>query len=128
MVKPDGLQRRLVGEIISRFERKGFTLLKMRRLSSTDITQVIQKHYEKHSQKMFYDKLISFITSGPIVSMIWEGNVDVAKSMVGETNPLHALPGTIRGDYSSSLPENLVHCSDDTESARQEVLLWQDLL
>jgi nucleoside-diphosphate kinase len=126
MIKPDGIRRGLVGEILSRFEKRGFSLLKLKMINPEMTSKVIETHYQTHSDKSFYDELIQFILSGPIIAMIWLGNVQVAKGLVGDT--LEAEPGTIRGDLASSLPENLVHCSASQENAAREINLWRPLL
>jgi nucleoside-diphosphate kinase len=128
MIKPDGVERRLTGEIISRFEKRGFTLKSIRLFDASTISDVIREHYSAYETKSFYQDLIDFSTRGRVMVMIWNGNIAVAKSMVGATHPTDALPGTIRGDYSCSLPENLVHCSCDAESATREIELWNPIL
>lgn len=121
IVKPDGVRRGLVGEVISRFERKGFRIvgLKMMRLSRERAEQL----YSPHRDKDFFEGLINFMTSGPIVAMAIEGEsaVSIARTMVGATSPLEALPGTIRGDLSLSLRENVVHASDSPPEAEREL-------
>ena len=121
MVKPDGVRRGLVGEIISRFERKGFRIagLKMLKMSR----DLAEKFYSVHKGKPFFDALIEFITSGPVVAMVIEGDsaVKVARLMIGSTDGREALPGTIRGDYALSKTENVVHASDSVESANYEI-------
>jgi nucleoside-diphosphate kinase len=121
MVKPDGVRRGLVGEIISRFERKGFRIagLKMLKMSR----ELAEKFYSVHKGKPFFDALIDFITSGPVVAMVIEGDsaVKVARLMIGSTDGREALPGTIRGDYALSKTENVVHASDSVESANYEI-------
>lgn len=122
MIKPDGVRRNLVGEIISRFERKGFTMRYMEyRMCSR---RHFEEHYREHEGKNFYDALIDFSCSGPVVAIIFEGNIQVARKIVGETIPWQADVGTIRGDFACSLPDNLVHCSDSVESAKRELALW----
>ncbi len=128
MAKPDAIKRGLVGEIISRFEKKGFVLKQLRYLRPPEISAVIAAHYQEHVGKNFYDNLLTFSLSGSICAMIWEGNIQVARSMVGATLPWDAASGTIRGDYACSLPANLVHCSDGPESAAREVDLWSSML
>lgn len=128
MCKPDCCSRKLVGEIISRFEKKGFTLLHAKYLQSWDVIDTIEEHYAEHHGKSFYDDLINFTTQGNLFAMIWEGNIQVARTMIGATLPWEAAPGTIRGDFSCTLPNNLVHCSDNLENANREVNLWQNLL
>lgn len=122
MIKPDGVRRRLVGEIISRFERKGFVIKEMKMiLPSKDL---VEEHYQEHKGKIFFDKLVNFTTSGEVVAMIMEGNIEVARAVVGATTPWEAERGTIRGDLASSIRENLVHCSDSQISAKREIGIW----
>lgn len=124
MVKPDGVQRGVIGEIISRFEQKGFKLvgLKMLQLS----TELAAKHYAEHEGKPFFSDLQFFITSGPVVAMVWEGlnAVSVIRTMMGKTNPADAQPGTIRGDLALFMGNNIIHGSDSTESAQREISLF----
>ena len=122
MAKPDAVERGLVGEIISRFERKGFKLYMCRKFHTPET--LVAEHYKEHQGKSFYQDLISFTLEGPVFAMIWYGNITVARAMVGATRPEDALPGTIRGDFACSLPANLIHCSDGPESATHEVDLW----
>ncbi len=123
-VKPDGVQRGLVGEIVRRLEAKGFTLvgLKLMKVSR----ELAEQHYDVHKEKPFFPGLVNFITSGPVVAMVWEGDgvVASARKLIGATNPLTAEPGTIRGDYGVSVGRNLIHGSDAVETARHEVSLW----
>ncbi|MCS7030670.1 MAG: nucleoside-diphosphate kinase [Gloeomargarita sp. SKYG116] len=123
-IKPDGVQRGLVGEIIRRFEAKGFTLvgLKMMQVSR----ELAEKHYDVHRERPFFPSLVAFITSGPVVAMVWEGDgvVAAARKMIGATNPLSAEPGTIRGDFGISIGRNLIHGSDAIETAQREIALW----
>ncbi len=123
-VKPDGVQRGLVGEIIRRFEAKGFTLvgLKMLRVSR----ELAEEHYGVHRERPFFAGLVEFITSGPVVAMVWQGEgvVASARKLIGATNPLQAEPGTIRGDLGISIGRNLIHGSDAPETAQQEISLW----
>lgn len=123
-IKPDGVQRGLVGEIIRRFEDKGFTLvgLKFMRVSR----ELAEQHYDIHREKPFFQGLVEFITSGPVVAMVWEGDgvVTSARKMIGATNPLTAEPGTIRGDFGVNIGRNIIHGSDAAETAQQEVNLW----
>ncbi|MEA5501467.1 MAG: nucleoside-diphosphate kinase [Limnoraphis robusta] len=123
-IKPDGVQRRLVGEIISRFEEKGFTLVGLKLMSVS--RELAENHYDVHRGKPFFDGLVKFITSGPLVAMVWEGDgvVAAARKMIGATNPLTAEPGTIRGDYAVSIGRNLIHGSDAVETAQREISLW----
>ena len=128
MCKPDCCGRKLVGEVVSRFEKKGFTLVNAKYLNGLANFMTIEEHYKEHICKTFYTELINFTVSGNIFSMIWEGNIQVARTMIGATLPWEAAPGTIRGDFSCTLPANLVHCSDSLENANREVLLWEKLL
>ncbi|MEB3280895.1 MAG: nucleoside-diphosphate kinase [Lyngbya sp.] len=123
-IKPDGVQRRLVGEIISRFEDKGFTLVGLKLMSVS--RELAENHYDVHKGKPFFDGLVKFITSGPLVAMVWEGDgvVAAARKMIGATNPLTAEPGTIRGDFAVSIGRNLIHGSDAVETAQREISLW----
>ncbi|MEE8485513.1 MAG: nucleoside-diphosphate kinase [Acidimicrobiia bacterium] len=124
MVKPDGIQRGLVGEVISRFERKGLTLDKMRMLTIDE--EMAAVHYAEHTEKPFFGELVEFITSGPVVAMEWSGEsaVAVARTLIGETNPAEAAPGTIRGDFGIVITHNLVHGSDSRESATRELQIF----
>ena len=123
-IKPDGVQRGLVGQIISRFETKGFTLVGLKIM--TVAKELAEKHYDVHKDKPFFPSLIEFITSGPVVAMVWkgEGVVASARKIIGATNPLTAEPGTIRGDYGISVGRNLIHGSDAIETAQTEINLW----
>jgi nucleoside-diphosphate kinase len=124
MVKPDGVARGLVGEIVSRIERRGLSIRAMRLLRVTP--EQAGEHYAEHSEKPFYPGLVEFITSGPVVAMVIEGNAAVAtvRGMMGATNPLDSAPGTIRGDFALELSENIVHGSDSKASARRELALF----
>ena len=120
-VKPDGVRRRLVGEIIGRLERKGLKLVALKMLRFT--TELARKHYEEHVNKPFYPGLEEFILSGPVVVMVWEGNdvVELTRTMMGKTRHTEAAPGTIRGDFAFSTTENLIHGSDSPERAAIEI-------
>ncbi|KAJ7956092.1 Nucleoside diphosphate kinase [Quillaja saponaria] len=124
MVKPDGVQRGLVGEIISRFEKKGFKLTGLKLFQCP--TELAEEHYKDLKEKSFFPKLIDYITSGPVVCMAWEGVgvVASARKLIGSTNPLQAEPGTIRGDLSVQTGRNVVHGSDSPENGRREIGLW----
>lgn len=124
LLKPDCVQRRLMGRVITRFEDKGFNVIAMKMLRVTP--DLAKKHYAEHVSKPFYPGLEAFITGGPIVAMIVEGLdvVRVVREMLGKTNGLQAAAGTIRGDYSSSRQMNLVHASDGTEAAAREIELY----
>ena len=121
MVKPDGVQRAIVGEVISRFERKGLKLEKMRMLRMDE--EIAARHYAEHTDKPFFGELVGFITSGPVVAMEWSGEsaVSVARTLMGPTNPAAAPPGTIRGDYGLIMTNNIVHGSDSITSAEREL-------
>jgi len=124
MVKPDGVQRGLVGEVIRRLEAKGLKLVGMK-LMQID-RNLAERHYEAHQGKPFFEGLLRFITSGPVVAMAWEGKeaVRVVRTLMGATNPIEALPGTLRGDYAVEIGQNLVHGSDAVESAKRELDLF----
>ncbi len=123
-IKPDGVQRGLVGEIVRRFETKGFTLVGMKFMKVSK--ELAESHYDVHKERPFFSSLVSFITSGPIVAMVWEGEgvVAAARKMIGATNPLTAEPGTIRGDFGVNIGRNLIHGSDAIETAQREISLW----
>lgn len=124
MVKPDGVQRGLVGEIVRRIERKGFKLTAMKMIKiSRDLAE---KHYAEHMGKGFFSELIDFITSAPVVAMVWEGEeaVSAIRQLMGSTNPREAAPGTVRGDLALATNFNLIHGSDSTAAARRETELF----
>jgi len=124
MVKPDGVRRGLVGDVISRFERKGLTLDKMRMLTIDE--DLASRHYAEHVEKPFFGDLVEFITSGPVVAMQWSGEsaISVARTLMGLTNPVESAPGTIRGDFGLVITENIVHGSDSPASAERELGLY----
>ncbi|WP_214826598.1 nucleoside-diphosphate kinase [Exiguobacterium algae] len=124
MIKPDGVKRGLIGEIVSRFENKGYTLNRLEMVTPT--VEVAEAHYAEHKEKPFFGELVEFLTSGPVVAMEWEGEniVAVSRLMIGKTNPLDAQPGTIRGDLASTMSQNVIHGSDSVESAERELALW----
>jgi nucleoside-diphosphate kinase len=124
MVKPDGVQRRLTGEIIRRFENRGLRLVALKMVTPT--RETAEKHYEVHKERPFYGELVNFVTSGPVVAMVWEGNdvVKLTRTMIGATKPTDAQPGTIRGDYTADMLSNLIHGSDAPEAAQAEIALW----
>ncbi|GGJ10181.1 nucleoside-diphosphate kinase [Alicyclobacillus cellulosilyticus] len=126
MVKPDGVQRGLMGEIISRFERKGLKLVAARLMQVS--RELAEAHYAEHRERPFFSELVQFITSSPVLAMVWEGEnaVAVARSLMGKTNPAEAAPGTIRGDFGLTIGMNVVHGSDSPESAAREIQLWFD--
>jgi nucleoside-diphosphate kinase len=124
MVKPDGVRRGLVGEIIRRFEARGLTLADLRLVRPS--RELAEEHYGVHRGKPFFEGVVNFITSGPVVAMILEGDNAVAavRQIMGATRPVEAAPGTLRADYCLDVQENLVHGSDSAETAEQEILLW----
>ncbi|MEA5508160.1 nucleoside-diphosphate kinase [Crocosphaera sp. UHCC 0190] len=124
MVKPDGVQRGLVGEVIRRFETKGFTLIGLKLMQVSK--ELAEEHYDVHKERPFFGGLVEFIGSSPVVAMVWEGDgvVAAARNVIGATNPLTAAPGTIRGDYGVSIGRNLIHGSDAIETAQREISLW----
>ncbi|MEM2120413.1 MAG: nucleoside-diphosphate kinase [Archaeoglobaceae archaeon] len=124
MVKPDGVHRGLVGEIISRLERKGLKIVAMKMLKISE--EMAKKHYEEHKAKPFFSSLVSYIISGPVVAMVVEGRnaVKVVRKLVGATNPSEAEPGTIRGDFGLDVGRNVVHASDSLASAEREIGLF----
>jgi nucleoside-diphosphate kinase len=132
MVKPDGVRRALIGEVISRIEGKN---LQIRDIKMLQIDRdLANRHYEEHKEKPFFEELVSFITSGPVVALVVEGEdaVSVVRELMGATNPKDAAPGTIRGDFGKEITENIVHGSDSTTSAERELGLffpepWWDL-
>ncbi|QNG61433.1 nucleoside-diphosphate kinase [Bacillus sp. PAMC26568] len=124
MVKPDGVQRQLIGEIVARFERKGLQLAgaKLMQISA----ELAEQHYGEHKGKPFFDELVQFITSGPVFAMVWQGEnvIEISRQMMGKTKPAEALPGTIRGDFGLLVGKNIIHGSDSPESAEREVNLF----
>ena len=124
MVKPDGVARGLVGEIVSRVERRGLTIRALRLLRVTD--EQAADHYAEHREKPFYPGLVEFITSGPVVAMVIEGEAAVAtvRTMMGATNPLDSAPGTVRGDYALDIGENIVHGSDSPANGEREIAIY----
>lgn len=124
MVKPDGVQRNLIGEIVTRFEDKGFKLAgaKLMKISK----ELAETHYGEHKERPFFGELVEFITSGPVFAMVWEGEdvIKIARRMMGETNPADAAPGTVRGDFAMTVGKNIIHGSDSTESAKREIELF----
>ncbi len=124
LLKPDAVQRRLVGEITARFEKKGLRLAGLKFLTAA--RALAESHYAVHKGKPFYESLLQFLTSGPTVAMVWEGReaVAVCRSMMGATDGAKSPPGTIRGDFSLSVQNNLIHGSDSPENAATEIALW----
>jgi nucleoside-diphosphate kinase len=126
LVKPDGVQRGLTGEIIGRFERRGLKLVGLKFLQMSQ--ELAENHYAVHKERPFYNSLVEYITSGPVVAMVWAGNdaIAAARATMGATNPVQAAPGTIRGDLGLEIGRNLVHGSDSPENAVKEVNLFFD--
>jgi nucleoside-diphosphate kinase len=124
LLKPDCVQRHLVGDIIRRFEQKGLRLAGLKLVQVG--RQLAEKHYAVHKGKPFYDSLVKFVTSGPTIAMVWEGReaVGVVRGLMGPTDGTKAPPGTIRGDFALSVQNNLIHGSDSPENARAEIALW----
>ena len=124
MVKPDGVRRNIIGDVINRVEKEGFVITKMKMMQIS--TELAEMHYAEHTEKPFFNDLVAFITSGPVVAMEVEGDnaVLAIRELMGATNPAEAEPGTIRGDLGSKLEENVVHGSDSEESAQRELGLF----
>jgi nucleoside-diphosphate kinase len=124
MIKPDGVERGLIGEIVHRFERRGFQLVGSKLMQIPK--EQAEKHYEEHVGRPYYDDLMQFITSGPVFAMVWEGDQVIALSriMMGKTNTLEALPGTIRGDFAIHTNRNIIHGSDSLENAEREIAIF----
>ena len=124
MIKPDGVQRGLVGSIINRFEQKGYYLRAMKMMQPT--RELLEQHYADLSKRPFFPALINYMLSGPVVCMVWEGAGAVAtgRLLLGETNPLNSKPGTIRGDFCIITGRNIIHGSDCVENANKEIALW----
>jgi nucleoside-diphosphate kinase len=123
-IKPDGVQRGLVGEILGRFERRGFRLVALKQLVPS--RELAEQHYGVHRERPFFAGLVEFITSGPVVAMVWEGDgvIAAARKMIGATKPLEAEPGTIRGDLAVNIGRNVIHGSDGADTAAFEIGLW----
>ncbi|HVL65157.1 MAG TPA: nucleoside-diphosphate kinase [Actinomycetota bacterium] len=124
MVKPDGVRRRLIGEVLRRIEAKGYTIREMKLFTIDD--SLAKKHYAEHTEKPFFGELVEFITSGPSVAMVVEGPNAIAgmRQLMGATDPLDAVPGSIRGDFAAVITENIVHGSDSPDSAEREINLF----
>jgi len=124
LIKPDAMQRRLAGEILTRFEQRGLDV-RAAKLVQVD-RDFAQRHYAEHAEKPFFRELVDFITSAPTLALVLEGEsaVSVVRTTIGATNPASADPGTIRGDFALAMPDNLVHGSDSLESAEREIELW----
>jgi len=121
LVKPDGVQKNLIGEVIARFERRGLKIVGLKMIKITE--EQAKKHYAEHSEKPFFGELVEFITSGPVAAMVVSGEnaIKAVRGMMGATNPLEANPGSIRGDYALTMSQNIVHGSDSEESAKNEI-------
>ncbi len=130
IIKPDAVQRGLIGEIISRYERRGLKIVGMKFMQVSE--NLARQHYAEHEGKKFFPGLVSYITSAPVVAMVVEGTdaVQIVRDMNGKTKPVEAAPGTIRGDYGIEIGRNLVHASDKPETADREIALWfgEDLI
>lgn len=124
MLKPGVINRRIAGEVISRLEKKGLKLVAMKLMQISD--ELAKSHYAEHAEKSFFGELTSYITSGPVIAMVWSGDncVQIVRKIVGSTKVEEAMPGTIRGDYCLHTPHNIIHASDSDESAEREVNLF----
>lgn len=124
MIKSDGIQRGLVGEIISKIEKKGYRLLKAE-LKQPD-RKTVESHYEEHKGQPYFESLVTFILEGPVMAMVLEGEniIKVIRLMIGDKNPEKAIPGTIRGDFANNTTRNLIHGADSKESAQREIAIW----
>jgi nucleoside-diphosphate kinase len=124
LVKPDGFERALTGELVSRFERKGLRIVAIKSLTASE--QIANEHYAEHVEKPFFGELVAFITGGPLVAIVFEGveAVKAARQIIGATNPVEAAPGSIRGDFALEVTFNMVHGSDSDESAEREIQIW----
>ena len=123
-IKPDGVQRGYIAEIIGRFEQKGFKLVALKQLIPSK--QLAQDHYGVHKERPFFSNLVDFISSGPVIAMVWEGDGVIlsARKLIGATKPLEAEPGTIRGDLAIDIGRNIIHGSDGEDTAKFEIDLW----
>ncbi|WP_185174611.1 nucleoside-diphosphate kinase [Rothia nasimurium] len=128
LVKPDGVERNLTGQVLARFERKGYRIAELKMLVPS--RELLEQHYAEHEGKPFYEPLVSYMGSGPVVALVLEGNgvLEGTRTLMGSSNPTTAAPGTIRGDFGrdwgESVQKNLVHGSDSAESADREIALW----
>ena len=124
LVKPDAFERGLTGEVLARFERKGLRILALRLLTADE--EIANRHYAEHTDKPFFGELVEFITSGPIVALVLEGEsaIKAARQVIGATNPLEATTGSIRGDFAIAVGQNMVHGSDSPESGEREAKLF----
>jgi len=124
MVKPDGVQRNVIGNVVGRFEQKGFKLVGAKLMQVSN--ELAENHYGEHKERPFFGELVDFITSGPVFAMVWEGEevISTARTMIGATNPAEATPGSIRGDLGVTVGKNIIHGSDSPESAEREINLF----
>ena len=124
MVKPDGVRKGLIGEVIQRFEKRGLNIVELKML--TPSRELAENHYGAHRDKPFFGGVVDFITSGPVVAMVVEGDnaIAAARQIMGATRPLEAAPGTLRADYALNVQENIIHGSDGPETAQEEISLW----
>lgn len=124
LVKPDAFERAMTGEILARFERKGLRIAALKKMTAS--TEIATEHYAEHSEKPFFGELVDFITGGPLVAAVLEGPsaVEVARQLIGSTDPVEAAPGSIRGDFALEVTFNMVHGSDSSESAEREIAIW----
>lgn len=124
IIKPDGVERGLIGEVLSRYENIGLEILECKMIQADQ--KVLAKHYEEHKEKPFYNSLVEFMTRGKILVLILQGQnaIDLVRKINGLTNPLESVPGTIRGDFANTINENIVHASDSPESAKREIEIW----
>jgi nucleoside-diphosphate kinase len=124
MVKPDGVQRGLIGEIVRRFEQRGFQLLALKMMQPSP--QLLQEHYVDLKSKAFFESLVAHMSSGPVVCMVFSGKnvVNIGRDMLGKTNPMESAPGTIRGDFAIDIGRNVCHGSDSVTSAEREISIW----
>lgn len=124
MIKPDAVHRGLIADIIKRFEQKGFKLVAMKFVKASE--ELLKKHYEELAKKPFYNGLVKYMGSGPVVAMVWEGQgaVFTCRAILGETDPAKSKPGTVRGDFSIHIGRNICHGSDSVDTANREIKLW----
>jgi len=124
MVKPDGVDRQVIGNIVDRFERRGFVMKEAKLMTAS--RELAEAHYAEHAERPFFGELVDFITSGPVFAMVWEGEnvIKLARIMMGATKPEESSPGTIRGDFAVTLSHNVIHGSDSLASAEREIGLW----
>jgi len=124
MIKPDGVQRGLIGELVTRFEKKGLKLVAAKFMKVSE--ELAERHYGEHKGKPFYDRLVAFITSGPVFAMVWEGDnvIALTRAMIGKTDAVEAAPGTIRSDFAVHTNFNLIHGSDSPENAAREISIF----